>query len=193
MKRILLIDDDMFLTSALQSRAWTAFGDAHLAVVRTISAALKYQRKIPDPDLIILDFILPDSRELDGLHRIRQSFPKSKIMMISGYSPEYIKQEALKSGADAFIAKEYINVRFLPKIIRKIMSGKDINLEHLKQCKEPEMATQYTGLSDCEKEVWHLREQGMTISAIARARNVQISTIKSQIKSIRKKLRDEVM
>lgn len=188
MKYFLLIDDDALLTSSLQANSRTIFGDAHLAVANSISAALKYRRATLEPDLIILDMVLPDVDGLEGLHKIRQSFPQSKILVFSNYEPEDIEQEFLKNGANAFLRKNCMDMNLFSKIIQQVLTGESIVI---KKEQDSEITTQYTGFSNAEKEIWALRERGLSIRAIAKERNVEISTVKSQVKSINQKIKDQ--
>lgn len=65
-----------------------------------------------NPDLVILDVIMPNMGGVDVLKFIaqEQGFQNSKIIMISAYSAGGTKEEFLKLGATEFIRKPFENI-----------------------------------------------------------------------------------
>ena len=66
-----------------------------------------------NPDLITLDVILPDNTGLDVLKGIRQEQPDVKVVMCSAVGQEVIVNEALESGATAYIVKPFSEEKVL--------------------------------------------------------------------------------
>ncbi len=65
-----------------------------------------------NPDLVILDVIMPQKGGLDVLKEIegQKNFEKAKIVVISAYSAGGTKEEFLKLGAVDFIRKPFENI-----------------------------------------------------------------------------------
>ncbi len=65
-----------------------------------------------NPDLVILDVIMPNMGGVDVLKLIAEDkkFQNSKIIMISAYSAGGTKEEFLKLGATEFIRKPFDNI-----------------------------------------------------------------------------------
>jgi len=73
--------------------------------VNSIAAAKAYLQK-EQPSLIMLDNKLPDGLGLDFIEYIKQNYPATKILMISGFGTS-ARDLALSNGADHFIEKPF--------------------------------------------------------------------------------------
>jgi two-component system chemotaxis response regulator CheY len=60
-----------------------------------------------NPDIVILDIILPDANGLDLLESILTVCPQVKVVICSSISQEPIIKKALDHGAKAFIQKPF--------------------------------------------------------------------------------------
>ncbi len=80
---------------------------------QTLSDAIELMRKIPPPDLVLLDLRLPDSMEaaatLARIPEFRAMNPKSIIMVITGALDASLPKIASEVGADAFLEKASVN------------------------------------------------------------------------------------
>lgn len=65
------------------------------------------------PDLVTLDVILPDNTGLDVLKGIRAEQPTQRIVMVSAVGQDVIVNEALASGAGAYLVKPFSEERVL--------------------------------------------------------------------------------
>ncbi|HEV7745236.1 MAG TPA: response regulator [Pyrinomonadaceae bacterium] len=61
--------------------------------------------KKEDPDLVVLDSWLPDGNGLELCKHLRHLTPTTPILFCSGLAYEADKQEALTSGAHAYLVK----------------------------------------------------------------------------------------
>ena len=59
------------------------------------------------PDLILLDYILPDTNGVETLKKIRakNSYKDIPVLFLTGYGDEHVAKEALKNGADDYLSK----------------------------------------------------------------------------------------
>src|SRR3979490_3532937 len=81
--RILVVDDNPavrhYLRAILeQQSAWQVCDEA-----RTGGEALQRVQKTPPPDLILMDFQMPDLNGLDVAQQISQLFPKIPILLVT--------------------------------------------------------------------------------------------------------------
>jgi len=65
-------------------------------------------------DLILTDLKMPDMDGIEFLSTIRETHPKTKVIMITGYSTAEHAEQAMKSGAYNYIEKP-----FTPEILVK--------------------------------------------------------------------------
>lgn len=77
-----------------------------------------YLVKKEDPDIVLLDLRLRDVDGLRVLHKIKQLWPKKKVIIISAFGNGIIKEKALRLGSSSFIDKPF-NPREIIKAIRR--------------------------------------------------------------------------
>jgi len=77
------------------------------------------------PDLILLDYILPDINGIDTLKKIRalDLFKDTPILFLTGYGDEHVAKESLKNGADDYLIKSEVNEASLSKSITSIFNN----------------------------------------------------------------------
>ena len=75
------------------------------------------------PDVIILDLVLPDRDGLDLLDDLLAATPGSKIIGISGYTDEFILHRAMHSKLHGFVDKNEQTVEALAVAIQAVMKG----------------------------------------------------------------------
>ncbi len=103
---ILVVDDD----HAFSRSVYSLLNSMELRVHRAHSAqqALEILEYV-DPDLILLDMVLPDVSGLTLLRRLRASREHSQhpILMTSGFVMAGDRSQAIDAGADDFLPKPF--------------------------------------------------------------------------------------
>jgi two-component system KDP operon response regulator KdpE len=120
-KRILLIDDDItihrVLTAPLEHEGYTVL------TAETGRKGLE-MAKDHDPDLVILDMVMPKMDGLETGHRLRELGIQS-ILVIGPADDEGSVVKSLKMGADDYLAKP-IQVPILLARVRMLMRRKPV-------------------------------------------------------------------
>ncbi|RYU76126.1 response regulator [Hymenobacter persicinus] len=109
--RILIVDDSFYMRTMLKNMLTDA-GYEVVGEAANGQQALE-MASATKPDLITLDVILPDNTGLDVLKGIRQEQPDVKVVMCSAVGQEVIVNEALESGATAYIVKPFSEEKVL--------------------------------------------------------------------------------
>ncbi|TGE24749.1 response regulator [Hymenobacter aquaticus] len=109
--RILIVDDSFYMRTMLKNMLTDA-GYEVVGEAANGQQALE-MASATRPDLITLDVILPDNTGLDVLKGIRQEQPDVKVVMCSAVGQEVIVNEALESGATAYIVKPFSEEKVL--------------------------------------------------------------------------------
>lgn len=109
--RILIVDDSFYMRTMLKNMLTDA-GYEVVGEAANGQQALEMATETK-PDLITLDVILPDNTGLDVLKGIRQEQPDVKVVMCSAVGQEVIVNEALESGATAYIVKPFSEEKVL--------------------------------------------------------------------------------
>ena len=100
--RVLLADDQPNVRSALRLLLEQEMGLREVGEASDVSVLLS-QVETNCPDLVLLDWELPGSKNIELLPSLRAKCPKLFVIVLSGH-PE-ARQAALSAGADAFIGK----------------------------------------------------------------------------------------
>jgi DNA-binding NarL/FixJ family response regulator len=107
MVRILLVDDNpavrRYLRAILeQQESWHVCGEA-----RTGAEALQQVLEAP-PDLILLDYQMPDLNGVDVAKQISELFPKIPILMVTLHLSNQLTEAARQAGVRGACAKQDI-------------------------------------------------------------------------------------
>ena len=104
MIRILIADDHTIvrqgLRTVLQGRAgWTVCGEA-----TTGREAVTMARQL-NPNIVVLDFSMPELNGLEATHQIREALPQTEVLLLTMHDSEALIHKALAAGAKGFILK----------------------------------------------------------------------------------------
>ena len=103
--RLLLVDDEPKLTEFLRMELEVE-GYA-VEVASDGASGLIALRSEPGPDLVLLDWNLPDFTGLDICRRIRATGMTVPVLMLTGYDEVKDKVEALDAGVDDYLVKPF--------------------------------------------------------------------------------------
>ncbi len=104
MKRILVIDDDMAITSVL--KRGLAYEGFAIETARSGSEGLAIVREYP-PDLVILDIMLPGLSGLEVLQRLRAADANLPVLLLTARDAPNDQVEGLEAGADDYVIKPF--------------------------------------------------------------------------------------
>lgn len=109
--KILIVDDHKDL-----AEIWKAFLaplHAQIEVALTMYEAMEAMRKIPPPDLVFLDLLLPDTRDaeatLSQIQAIKEKNENAVVIVVTGKISESLPVIAKAMGADSFQFKLQID------------------------------------------------------------------------------------
>jgi DNA-binding NarL/FixJ family response regulator len=102
--RIMLVDDHHVVRIGLGSSLGLESDMEIVAEAENISQLLTLY-DAHRPDLVVLDWRLPDGTGSDAIRQLKQLHANAKILMISAFDGEEMIFQAIQSGALGFIAK----------------------------------------------------------------------------------------
>ncbi len=102
--RILIIEDEVTLNKML-AEGLKEFG-YQSDVVENLKDG-EYYLDIRNYDLILMDWMLPDGNSIDIIPTIKQTSPKTVIVVLSARDDKESEIEALRAGADDYIRKPF--------------------------------------------------------------------------------------
>jgi len=120
-ERILIVDDSPNTLEVLQ-RNLTASG-YQVFTAPGVSEAIEIleQTRL---DLVITDLKMPNISGMDLVRHIRENFKGTEVMMITGYPSIEGAVEAIKTGAEEFLAKPFTDTELLSAVQRVLDKAK---------------------------------------------------------------------
>ena len=92
------------------------FPDFHLQRATTLKEAISLAKTVKI-DLILLDLNLSDSRGIESFSKLEHEFPDIPVIVLTGLEEERIGLQAVKAGAQDFLAKGHIVPQTLARSI----------------------------------------------------------------------------
>lgn len=113
-KKLLIVDDEIeiceFLKSFFEDR------DFKVAVASNGTQALA-QMPLFHPDVVLLDIQMPGMDGLQTLKKIKETYPKVKVIMVTAVETQEKIEEAMRLGADNYITKP-LSLEYLEKDVQ---------------------------------------------------------------------------
>ena len=118
--QILVVEDEPSLAQLLSRILRTA--GYSVTVAATGTAALR-SVGVTDPDLILLDLILPDMRGESVLTELMSTRPDTRILVLSSVTQISTRVKVLDGGAVDFLAKPFANAELVARVRARIRTG----------------------------------------------------------------------
>ncbi len=195
MHRLLIVDDaDLFRTvigSALSAAGFEVVGEA------TTAPDAVQQAKELQPDIVLLDIVMPGGSGLEVVGDILLVSPSSKVLLLTASESEADLLAGVKGGARGYLTKD----TSVPELIAAIdavaaggaalsptMAGKLIDVAHQLFGHRELLALRQPTLTGREIEVLELVAQGNTSRQIGEILFISENTVKNHIRNILDKL-----
>jgi two-component system, NarL family, nitrate/nitrite response regulator NarL len=187
--RLVLCDDNRILGEALAS-IFQAHGHRVLAITTCaeegIAAVSEHQ-----PDVCLLDVLLPDRNGLDAARTMRKCHPDTKVVVLSCLTDSEAVSEAKKIGVSGFLRKDQKPDSIVGALSVVGAGGVVFEMKvppQRRQANAQSRENPLAALSPREREVLRRIVEGQNTRQMAREMNVAVSTLRSYIKSILAKL-----
>ena len=211
---ILLVDDHALfregLTLVLKQQLNTSEGDVNVLEADSAKTALEAVQQYQDLDLILLDLHLPDNQDFSLLQQIKSFDPSIPVAMLSANEDAQKIQQALQQGASGFITKSSKSSVMIsaiqlilaggiyvpPAILKADLSGEPVENSANASPSKAVTKTTHTSpsrstddivtvqLTERQKEVLHLMDDGLSNKEIAKVLNMSPSTVKVHVAAI---------
>lgn len=188
MKRILLADDHSFVRLGLIQILKDEYPAAEIKEVNDGSSLVK-EVSLADWDLIISDLDMPGQSGLQALEQIKLIKPHIPVLILSIYAEDLYAIRSLKAGAAGYLNKNAAPYELINAITRIMQGKKYITPEIAEkllfgtQGKAP-----HEILSNREFEIFKMLASGKTITQIAEALSVALTTVSTHRSRIMEKL-----
>lgn len=101
---LLIVDDQQIIVDGL---AMILSGAPQFGKITACTTVSELMEKIEEhkPDVILMDFNMPEIDGIQCIEKILTRFPEQKILMLTGYDDTELIREALKIGALGYVLK----------------------------------------------------------------------------------------
>jgi two-component system, NtrC family, response regulator AtoC len=115
--RVLVVDDEPLIRWSLAETLTD--GGCDVVEAGDGQEALQVLKDTPRPvDVVMLDYRLPDSNNLDLLTLIRARSPGSRIVMMTAYGTPEVAEQAVRLGAYCVVSKP-LDMQDVPKLVER--------------------------------------------------------------------------
>lgn len=194
MTRFLIVDDHPLFREALGNAIRQSHPDATIFEAMTIKDALRVLAEQKFIDLALLDLSLPDTTGFAGFLRLRESYPRLPVAIVSSHEDRPIIREALSLGAAGFLPKS-TSKNELALAIERVLSGSVAIPKDFVFVSKPD-GTDFTQalrakleeLTPQQLRVLDLIRRGLQNKQIATELKLAESTVKAHVTEILRKL-----
>ena len=146
------------------------------------------------PDVVLMDLVMPQLDGVEAIRRIRAADPDAKIIVLTSYADDEKIFSAIRAGASGYLMKD-VSPQDLAKAIRMARDGDPLLhpdvarrlMDHVSH-PEPPGAAALARLTAREVEVLRLIARGLANKEIARELVLSEKTVKTHVSNLLQKL-----
>ena len=192
--RVMLVDDHALFREGLGNM----LRPHGLQIVGTAANGHEAEAQVASlqPDLILMDIHMPEQDGLETTRRLKQQYPRLKIVMLTMAEDEALLLQALKYGASGYLLKNLPAPQFL-SLLNEVMAGKTIIAPSLATQALTALAQQdgeeavVSPLTERQQEVLACLAQGMSNKQIGVQLHISENTVKYHIRQMMERLQLE--
>ena len=188
--QVVVVEDQDLFAEAMVRLLTTAEGISVVGRAGAVQEAIDVARDT-EPDVVLLDWMLPDGNGGDAARAIRRDLPGTKAVILSGWPDEDLLAAAIDAGCSAVLSKNRAFDELL-HTIRDVQKG-EVTLplsslpSVLARIRTPG-GPAGTDLTTRELEVLSLLAEGLSTEAISERLVISIHTVRNHIQRIIMKL-----
>jgi DNA-binding NarL/FixJ family response regulator len=185
---ILIVDDHGLFRAGLRSRLdaepdLEPVGEAHSAEQAVVQA------RALQPDLVLLDLLLPRKSGYDAIPELLKVSPASKVIVVSSQATPSSVRQAISAGASGYLPKRASDSDMITAIRRVSAGERYVDPDLGAQLVVADDAPPLQPLSDRERDVMELLAMGYTNQEIGKKLFISVRTVDTHRAHIMSKLR----
>jgi NarL family two-component system response regulator LiaR len=190
--RILIADDHAVVREGLRTLIGTEPGMEVVGEAEDGVEAVREARSL-QPDVILLDMMMPRKDGLEALKEIMHQDPEARILVLTSFSHDDKVFPAIKAGALGYLLKN-ASPQALLQAIRDVDQGEptmspDIAGKLMRELQHTsDLPPTEEPLTEREVDVLRLVAQGLTNQEIAEALTIGVGTVRTHVSNILAKL-----
>jgi len=190
--RVLIVDDHPVVRRGLRTLLGSESGFEPIGEAIDGAEAVNLARSL-QPDVILLDMVMPRKNGLEAINEIKHENPEARILVLTSFAEDEKVFPAIKAGALGYLLKDSSPEELL-EAIRNVYQGQSslhptIARKLINELKQPaELTAAQTTLTDREVEVLKLVARGFTNQEIADRLVLSEWTVRTHVRNILEKL-----
>lgn len=190
--KLLLVDDHAVVRDGIRSRLeqgsdFVVVGEA----VNGREALIKAEELMPD--VVLMDISMPVMNGMDAAKQLREKYPEMKVIILTMHEHKEYIQGVIRCGAQGYILKD-VSAQEMINAIKTVCKGETYYSSCVSQMMFDDFSkTQRSdgdklGLTQRQRTILALVEQGMSSKAIANELNISVRTVEAHRHNIKIKL-----
>lgn len=189
--RVLIVDDHSLVRDGLRSIFDDAFPSCAILEADSLEGALRTLAEEGDVDLVLLDLNIPDVSHLSGLEALRDRFPATPVVMVSGVTDRKTVRDALAAGAAGFVPKSLKRAAIVDALVQ-VLSGEifmpELEGDESAAAEEDMIRSRIDSLTPQQRVVLGHLVAGRLNKQIAFELDVSVTTVKAHVSAILQKM-----
>ena len=191
--RILIVEDYTLIRDLLRTQINESGGFRVVAEAGTVAEAIAACRE-HRPDMMVLDWMLPDGTGHEIVQMVRSELPGMKIVMLTANEHEGVVRDAASVGVQGFVSKRQ-SLHILKDALQAVEAGKcfycPISMRMLLDAIQPDGSSQQppVRLTPRERLILRALASGMSTKEMAHKYELSPKTIANYMTMLKDKLR----
>jgi DNA-binding NarL/FixJ family response regulator len=192
--RVLLVDDHQLLTGALAQMLGREPDIQVTGTAGTVAEAKDLARD--QPDVVLMDYRLPDGTGADAARDIKARWPAARIVMLTALADDETILESIRAGADGYLTKDRA-VEDVVSAVRAAHAGETLLpraviigiAQRVAAARDRDDKWQVEPLTPREIEVLRALTEGLSTPEICARLFIAPNTLRTHVQNIMGKLR----
>lgn len=186
--RVLVVEDHVLVAEGLLSLLGTEDGIELVGHASTVAQAVELVDSSP-PDVVLMDYRLPDGDGAEATTRIRARHPEVPVLMLTGTDDDATLARAVDAGCAGFLTKDQ-TIENVVAGLRAVAAGEALfTPEHLRRVvatrqRRPSSVSPFRFLTDRELEVLQLLADGASTEEVAQRLTLSRHTVRNHVRKI---------
>lgn len=182
---IVLVDDHAVVRHGLRSLLEREAGCTVVGEAAESRAAIELAAQL-QPDVLVVDIMLPGASGLDVIRQVRQRAPQTRVLVLSMHADALYVREALRAGALGYVLKEAAASEFVLAVREAAQGRRYLSpalarslIDSYVQQVGTDVEDPYDLLTDSERAVLRLAARGHTAATIAKQLGLSTRTVET--------------
>lgn len=188
--KVMVVDDHKMVAQAL-TRAVDDEQDMKVVAAATSMEEAVATARLHMPDVVLMDYELPDGNGVETATRIRAERPETKVVMVTSYTDDSVLVAAIEAGCSGYVTKHKA-VEEVVNAVRAAHAGEALISPSMLARLLPKLRPNKRGvgsdLTERELEVLKMLAEGKSNQVIADTLVISVHTVRHHVQNVITKL-----